>query len=1293
MAPLLPSESAVYAVELPEELVDARLNLSVRTGSALTYTRSAVVVHGGLTVGLGLSTVTIPEIEGALRAEGLSGWPRLVSNEIFYLNIVNRKWNRAVTDDESPRPKPRIFHALAFSGRSIFLFGGLIVDENADRLIPTNELWVFDIDACTWSCLDDGLHSGTVSRYDHTILKVNYVSPADHKKHSCIAIAGGRGELNQELMHISIFDLESREYINNTEMQLTLNELKQRNDSVSSGIDPRRSSNGARVKLKATKEKSFIISGTSQSGVQGDNDTLYIYSQDPSELEPVKNPIVSLPMSPNSSGSRLPIASTSNKSVVPRSLRRPTGGMFGPNIFVSGINLRAQEYQVYLFNRPSEKWCRLNIDNKKKASDLYLWKSFSWNSHHRVLILGSSTFPKGAKHGTTQKFDTIVLAGLPITNIFHAYSAEREDTHHLTFTNIKKSTTFEAYSKYIAPTSKISSIRSVFPSYAVTLGRNAFERFGSSLADFEFISSDGDKVNVPLMLLRKRWGRCFDMLLAKAYAAAVHKLESGREETAEEDDTTSVMSGPSKKSVLMLNRASNQQERAESPQFRLPFQDKTPAPTAPSSIMTPDPQSRKPSVVSTGNDSILTTSTSDLPEGPDFTNIPPIQPAPTEPLPPIDMKAPLKSISSKDYLRDSPRGSLSGVSLTPTSTNVHQPSISSVKLMKTPVSALKMGGTSRSSSVNNPDEDAESTNDSQVESHLEDHDESKELLEPLLIPRSLYLPFSTSTVQAFTEFLSTGQLGDKWLLSPTTTDTFLLAKFYELPLLYDLISEVLYAMIGKKENTLMSEFNKFRAEYKAKLYEIFNHDDKKVSEYSDAHPSVQDTFREIESYLNTVDDGYLNVPLLRKASKASSFEMASTASRRGSFDFSPRRSSARAVKLGKSSLSKEMKDDDGDDIDNEAENDMDDNEDKRVTDEHLRFSTRSHIESPIKFRTDSMSRVSLKRSDTDDGIDPLSKTVSNVIDDDSESPSPRKSNTDIQSEESTDHQPSMQVAEGSFKLPKDQWKSINVHESNSSANDDDDEGKKKSSTSDSDEMAVGLGLVTNLKLKKKKKNSDEVQEDDLNDDLPTLENLASPGSPAPDDHLIQVIYEAAALACDMKLLLRSLNILTMTKALRQRKATLLEELELIVVTSKEDEQKRASALREEAKILTEQERKEHDGVEISSSPQHQETTESARGNDASPKQIETSATMRREDSPAFSATSTLDNESINSKSSHRYKLPPIRSFSSLSISNRKPSSIGHKEDTGAGEPRTTFMSKQPEKKKILGFIPRRHTGK
>lgn len=1287
MAPLLPSESSAYSVSLPEQLDDDRLNLTIRTGAASTYTKSTVVVHGGLTVGFQLPTITIPEIELKLEELEEKNWNKLISNEIFYLNIITRKWARLELESDKERPKPRIFHSIAFHDNSIYLFGGLVVDEEENQLVPTNDLWQFNIDEKQWICIDNGSRSGAVNRYDLTLLQTDYISPEDNKPYPALVVAGGRSDLNQELNHITVFDLVQRKYVNNSQMNLNLNEIvHHRQDSGKHDVDPKAAPQDLdKSKLTSVSDKSFIISGTSSTECENKNDDILLIYSSKHHIE-FTNPLISLPVAPGNAGLRLQLSHTikNNSSAVPKDLKYPTGGIFGTNILIGGNSSDKNEYQVYSFNRPSQKWTRLSIDSKKKASEIYLWKSFSWASHHKVLLLGSANIPRDMMHPTIQLFDLIVTVGLPITNIYHASTVPQMNTSRAgaKSSTMSKNVSFEAYSKYAAPTTKISSIRSVFPNFAVALGRNAFERYGSSLADFEFISADGEKVNVPIMLLRKRWGRCFDMLLAKAYARAVYKLENQQSEVNQEaSETNSVVSGSAvpKKSMMVFNKGGSiTREDRDAPKFRLPFQDarSTPPASAPQSIA---PNSRKASVVSnssnmSGRTSSTTGDSISLSPNLNFSNLPPQTPPPSEPLPPLE-KSPRGSLPQNAFkngtgfspFSDSPRGSVSGPSSAPgNSTAATSPGLNSGKGkedLRTPVQNFKKRDNSRSSSFQTNKTDDASINDTQSAfdsfASPEPYDETKILLEPLLTPRSLYLPFATSTVQAVAEFLFTGQLGDKWLFQPTTLDSFLLAKFYEIPLLYDLIAEALYAMIGKKEESLIKEYTVFVTDYQSRLKRALNEDEFKINSFFEEHPHVRKDLVEIEGYLNTVDDGYLNVTLLRKASKASnvsddqSFFKGSVSGKR--------RSSTRS-RFGKSSLSKEVNvAENDDDIENEEEDEPEDDQPQALG----QVTSKNEI---IKFNEDSMSSKSARKipsnSDDYDDIDPITplKPVNvkdqaadaakepqdasdeeylstheegrdntskysqqrSFVEDENVDPLTKmesegsKLSSSNKTESETEE---IQVPEGRFQVSKNKIDRVKTNDSSSSQN------ELKHTTSD-DDVGVGLGLLNGAELNRTKRqestNTDAPKAafDDVPDaNLPTLENLASPDSKPPTDQLIQIIYEVSALACDMKLLLRAANALQMSKVFTSKSDALSKELkefelkheevrlreELIL---REEEEKKRKKQEEEAAA----EKKIHDAMkahEKSKRLEEQERKNQLTGNFKNEEEQKGSRTLKR----------------------------------------------------------------------------------
>ncbi|KAL6940534.1 hypothetical protein ACO0QE_004438 [Hanseniaspora vineae] len=162
-------------------------------------------------------------------------------------------------------------------------------------------------------------------------------------------------------------------------------------------------------------------------------------------------------------------------------------------------------------------------------------------------------------------------------------------------------------------------------------------------------------------------------------------------------------------------------------------------------------------------------------------------------------------------------------------------------------------------------------------------------LEPLMIPRLLYMPWTNASVDAFVEFFYTGQVNPKWPLQPVSLDVFVMAKLYDVPLLYDLMSEVIYSIIGKKEASLTETYGNLHRLYLNAVERFFRESDdpSEINEYLESNADYQELLH-LEESLKSVDDGYLDYELLKKASKAVSFttetndnssRMMSTASR------------------------------------------------------------------------------------------------------------------------------------------------------------------------------------------------------------------------------------------------------------------------------------------------------------------------------------------------------------------------------------------------------------------------------
>ena len=300
-------------------------------------------------------------------------------------------------------------------------------------------------------------------------------------------------------------------------------------------------------------------------------DLKYLESDDADEnaVKTLMSPIIILPLLGNSQGARMTSNPTQNNKEnsilqVPFHLQYPSGNYFNYNIVVIGFypDPQPSNLHCFIYNIASGKWIRVNIACTECSISMHrFWKLLIWKSHHQALLLGTRTDDFCSP--SVQKFDHILSFSLPMLNGYnklvntkhtrtnngianshnsnvnlslydhlpYSNSSTIEHTNPYTVTQgyslddsgIPRLTStatsqFENYSRYITVPLEMESTSSIFPPYAMVLGKDALEIFGKALSDFEFITADGDSIGVPVYLLRKRWGRYFDSLLSNGYA-------------------------------------------------------------------------------------------------------------------------------------------------------------------------------------------------------------------------------------------------------------------------------------------------------------------------------------------------------------------------------------------------------------------------------------------------------------------------------------------------------------------------------------------------------------------------------------------------------------------------------------------------------------------------------------------------------------------------------------------------------------------------------------------------------
>ncbi|ODV60792.1 Mds3p ASCRUDRAFT_150299 [Ascoidea rubescens DSM 1968] len=687
--------------------------------------------------------------------------------------------------------------------------------------------------------------------------------------------------------------------------------------------------------------------------------------------------------------------------------------------------------------------------------------------------------------------------------------------------SIKNQSNFASYAHYAAPISNLTSLRSIFPPVAITLGRNAFTRFCLSISDFQFVSADGDTIPIPLYILRKRWGRTFDTILARSYSRAVALLQSQEDKRIRETDATA------DKSADSIQVESNEDSTSYTQQQKLIglYKSTSNSSSTYTNITNTNKSVQSPNIFisdygslsnPTKNNSehqnLSNNQTSDTPESKSAKSHPKFIIPPKTNEPTIPMPVPSELQREQLEYQNQKMSLLSELEkVGPVAMNKRESNASSDRLHK----PYSYDDSSRASSfidnlssnkITEVDYNQDNVNRTMLLGHLSNLNQNSELcLEPLLIPRSLYLPFSTSSVYSFAEYFFTGQVNPKWLLT-NTLDLLMIAKFYELPLLYDLISEILYVIIGRKE----SYIKKYSKVLSDKYFEIFGKRYESLNEFFE--PTLAETEEDFD------------MMLLKKMS-------------------SKRRESRKRSELK-----------------------------QRAS--HLSTASTISLKKKLGDSKSMDPRNSYLNSDSDSII---SKDDEDVDDDNLEKLNPQDP-----------------IVEDKKYLENHPY---NLKQNDNSLCTDDD-----ISSSDSDDFEIGLGLaddIYNTEIETKfrcgsifsgkqsvfSKSSDYFREAELYPVIGngsaatvTLENLASSNSPAPSFFLLQYIYETGCLGCDVRLMVRSMNILDLAKRFNKVKVE-VEDVLREEIAKEEEAKKEAMKKQEEFKKKLKEEKLEQQRLE------------------------------------------------------------------------------------------------------------------
>lgn len=1013
---------------------------------------------------------------------------RYLSGELFSLDLISRCWHRVEISAGSLKPPPRLFHEIATGKNCLYIFGGLRVKDGlTETLVPCNDLWQFNLLLKSWTLLHDGLGWETnpaipSPRFLHKLTLIKSLVYAHKKDHHGIIIAGGRDGQSENLYSNYTFDLVDKVYVGAGALIVFSTELaanhKLKSSTSKSTDNSYFQSSPIGKALNVNYHDSVIVSFVDEYGRRRHsldpsasisptdnsdiNESIIIYAPTiPDPANYIHNPLLSyrvgkklglprpLPLQKKALTESTGVSSQFLTRTIPHNLRYPTGGIFGQNIVIVGFLPNEFDVSIFIFNKPTGRWSRLNIFCSHDYGLHRFWGGFVWSSHHKVVLLGN--YVTSRTTSSMRYFSSMITVSLPVMNILtslelagghlpctkighnqkkdvladqnelvlkthpvdlHTHGTENNESETLTScedfsllspldlseedenpiptrkfstfskystisgcSDVKKGNnkeTFNEYVHYAAPKAKFTNVRSVFPPAAITLGRNAFDRYGDCISDFELISCSGDRIPVCLVILMERWGKYFVDLLSRSYVKAIDQFERDQIQSFSfqslrlskgSDVSEQILLGRgsvsdssrddlpadrTRENYHLLMNASLNSNKKEAPQFRLPFQESSQLTESLREFISVDPHNSIPE----RRQSIGLNVSGLLILYLHLKHIPAQLPLPSEPIPDVPATPTSYRLSSRNNSMDplSPRASLlhtlsvlrnipklpkgSPMNSPAGSLSIHgdlllrhklllkqcevasnvssssfgpQTEIATPQSRKSSESGNSLTGLSAIPRLAAIEKDRKSNlqpgkettgtleSNSKDKGHIDDDGNVKQVkhslsnallhfdtaspelfkLEPSLIPRKLYIPFATTSIKAFAEFFYTGQVGNKWTLRPCTLDCLLMARYFKVPLLYDLICEVLYGIIGRKEALVIKQGQK----YKKKFQNIF----------SKIHTPLSLNFKfpldEFEAFLDTIDDGFVDLALLRKLSNVHKLLHSSGTSKRNSPSF------------------------------------------------------------------------------------------------------------------------------------------------------------------------------------------------------------------------------------------------------------------------------------------------------------------------------------------------------------------------------------------------------------------------
>ncbi|ORY76275.1 hypothetical protein BCR35DRAFT_267549 [Leucosporidium creatinivorum] len=449
---------------------------------------------------------------------------REMISSLYRLNLRTLFWDRISPSphsgedehDARPSPAPRYFHsAAAWEHRLVFYGGQGFVpptsEEEEGHLETLDDVLLYDTVSGQWSAPSLTTRPGVAApppRYAHLSVVTSTVSeptPGFEQDEAIVSsrltIIGGQDWDNQYLAEMSVLDLDRMEWIAEASFDRRAGTYRSVGVAPSVTVEPA-------VEAQAVGEpvvrSSYSIPISEEKGepVMVFSNTNFVNPR--RELDFIPSPVESL--------ARPPYFSVADRMIgdagLPPGIRFPQAYACGRHLIVSGLNVATpiSEYAIW----------SLDLGASGASGAMENDVDLRWSS-----IAAGNVLSSGSWNRAVGWKNNLVILGSKDRDILEDYNHRQNNFAHVAFVDL------EAFGIYEPPAQQMTP-------GAQALGLVTFSQ--ESLADYEVVANDGERVRCSRKLLESRWKWFHEEMEALESKARNLTDSHGRTETLNDED-------------------------------------------------------------------------------------------------------------------------------------------------------------------------------------------------------------------------------------------------------------------------------------------------------------------------------------------------------------------------------------------------------------------------------------------------------------------------------------------------------------------------------------------------------------------------------------------------------------------------------------------------------------------------------------------------------------------------------------------------------------------------------------